>query len=760
MSRPAPSLRHTILAALVLAGPCALGACSSYEQAADGPTTSQGGSGAQGGGGTTSTSTSTDDPNVDHDADGYTPAQGDCNDSNPNVHPGAPETCDNGIDDNCNGAKDGAEPDADGDGFGPCQGDCNDADPTISPVAPEVAGDNIDNNCDGITDGDFDGDGYTVSEGDCNDDNPEVYPGAPENCYDNVDNNCNGAVDAEEPDADGDGYGPCQGDCNDQNANVHPGAAELPNNGIDDNCDNLVDEDIDGDGWTVTNGDCNDNNPTVNPGAKEICADNIDNDCNGITDSDCIDPCKVNDDMNAIGECDAEAPPNSFEPDIQWSWTGPNGEAYSIVTPLVANLTDDDNDGDVDLCDIPDIVVVASSSSGPPNTAGHIYVLDGATGALHFRINDAVDHTVTPAIGDIDNDGLPEIVTGQVGGKIIAFENTGALKFVSATAPWPTGASGSSIYSSAVALGDANNDGQVEIASANWLADHNGNVLFTAPQASGNWSATALADLDDDGDLELVLGNAAYHHDGTQYYYNSAVLAGYPQIADLDGDGLPEVLVMNQQGITLLENDGTIKYADQRPTGDPTNWTTWLRPATVHDFDGDGAAEFAVSSANHYTVYEGNAAIRWTATVSDQSGIAAGTAFDFLGSGVAEAMYADESHMFIFGGNGETLLQISRTSGTLSEYPVVADVDNDGSAEIVVVSNQYQGASPTVQVIRDIQDRWIQARRIWNQHTYHVTNVREDGTIPQFEVHSWAKLNTFRTNAQIEGGGVCVPIFH
>jgi hypothetical protein len=102
-----------------------------------------------------------------------------------------------------------------------------------------------------------------------------------------------------------------------------------------------------------------------------------------------------------------------------------------------------------------------------------------------------------------------------------------------------------------------------------------------------------------------------------------------------------------------------------------------------------------------------------------------------------------------------------RTSGTLTEYPVVADIDNDGSAEIVVVSNAHPSVptpSPTVQVIKDKQDRWVQARRIWNQHTYHVTNVREDGTIPQFEKRSWMQLNTFRTNAQINGNGVCQPI--
>ena len=53
----------------------------------------------------------------------------------------------------------------------------------------------------------------------------------------------------------------------------------------------------------------------------------------------------------------------------------------------------------------------------------------------------------------------------------------------------------------------------------------------------------------------------------------------------------------------------------------------------------------------------------------------------------------------------------------------IAVIDNDGSAEIVVVSNG--GSQPAVQVIRDVEDRWIQARRIWNQHAYHVTNVMQ-----------------------------------
>jgi hypothetical protein len=462
--------------------------------------------------------------------------------------------------------------------------------------------------------------------------------------------------------------------------------------------------------------------------------------------------CTVVDDMDAVGECEAAAPPDSFDPEIQWEWQGPATAPFSIVAPLVANLTDDNDDGEIDLCDIPDVVVVSSSSSGAPGVAGQITILDGETGTEHVTVPTAVDHTVTPALGDIDDDGLPEIVTTVVGGQLVAFEHDGTMKW-QGDDPWPEA------YSGAIALADLDNDGDVEIVAGNFAADHLGERLFTAPQPAGNWSATAAADLDDDGDLEVVLGHAAYHHDGAQLYLAASVAPGYPQIANLDGDPEPEVIVMNASGISLLEHDGTVVYQDLRPTGDPLGGTTWLRPATVHDFDGDSVAEFAVSSANHYTVYESDASIVWSANVSDQSGIAGGTAFDFLGDGIAEAMYADETSMFIFDGAGLPLLEIPRTSGTLSEYPVVADIDNDGSAEIVVVSNSLGGApaSPTVQVIRDVDDRWIQARRIWNQHTYHVTNVREDGTIPQFEKPHHELLNTFRTNAQIEDGGVCQP---
>jgi hypothetical protein len=61
-------------------------------------------------------------------------------------------------------------------------------------------------------------------------------------------------------------------------------------------------------------------------------------------------------------------------------------------------------------------------------------------------------------------------------------------------------------------------------------------------------------------------------------------------------------------------------------------------------------------------------------------------------------------------------------------------------------------------VFRDMNDGWVNTRRIWNQHAYSVTNVNDDGTIPAVQQTNWlppASLNTFRSNTQ--GTGTVSP---
>jgi len=131
----------------------------------------------------------------DQDKDGYTVSQGDCDDDDDSIHPGASEIANDGIDQDCNGSDLIQEVDRDGDGFTASQGDCNDNDSSIHPGAIDIANDGIDQDCNGsdlIVESDEDGDGYTVAQGDCNDNDSSIHPGASEINDDGIDQNCNG----------------------------------------------------------------------------------------------------------------------------------------------------------------------------------------------------------------------------------------------------------------------------------------------------------------------------------------------------------------------------------------------------------------------------------------------------------------------------------------------------------------------------------------------------------------------------------------
>jgi hypothetical protein len=486
----------------------------------------------------------------------------------------------------------------------------------------------------------------------------------------------------------------------------------------------------------------------------------LQNETEGNADDGVVDLCKVSDDMNAVGDCEEEAPPDSFEPEVQWLF---GAAEQSWVTPLVGNFTDDNADGSIDLCDVPDVLLVSNTTISYATTC-YIHVLDGATGVEHFAIQPTagVSCTATPAFGDIDGDGLPEIVAvWNAGGvyRVMAFEHDGTVKWQNTT----DGGNAEQFTreSGAIALHDLDADGDVEIVFNHEVYDHLGTLLWEYPNPGpGELEASTAADLDGDGTMEVITGHSAYHADGTLYFENFPTITAQsiPQVGNLDEDPDPEIFITSGTGIWMVEHTGAIKYGPVTPTGVAAGaYLVWQRPGTIHDFDGDEVADWASSSQSAYAVYQGPSAadVLWQVQVADFSGAAGGTAFDFLGDGVAEAMYADEAAFRIYDGlTGAALLEIPRGSPTISEYPVVADIDNDGSAEILVVSSSGQ---PALQAIRDIDDRWIQARRIWNQHAYYVTNVREDSTIPADVMPSWSSLNTFRTNAQIEGGGLCKP---
>ena len=321
---------------------------------------------------------------VDHDGDGFSLREGDCDDTNTDIYPGSPDVAD-GLDNDCDGEIDEGSPSADddGDGFSDLEGDCDDESDTVFPGAPETIN-GLDDDCDGTADEgtdayDDDGDGHSEQGGDCNDSTSAVSPDAPET-LDGVDNNCNGTIDEGTAgwDDDGDGFMELAGDCDDS---LETGPAAFPGNvevqdGLDNDCDGLVDEDFmvddDGDGWSVLAGDCDDDDFYAYPGGIEF-MDGADNDCNGTVD-DAMDG--VDDDgdgcaedgtgcAGGLGDCDdtleqvyPEAPEVDDLPlDLDNDCDGfffvnpPFAIATLSSTGNCANGVDDDGDGWVDLAD-------------------------------------------------------------------------------------------------------------------------------------------------------------------------------------------------------------------------------------------------------------------------------------------------------------------------------------------------------------------------------------------------------------------------
>ncbi|MDP2314425.1 MAG: MopE-related protein [Pseudomonadota bacterium] len=133
------------------------------------------------------------------DRDGWSVADGDCDDTDPAIYPCARDIVADGIDQDCDGA-DSLDGDGDGD---PYDTDCDDANGLFHAHADDTPGDGLDQDCDGADDVDADADGYTADgddrEADCDEDDDDFHPGAADLDCDGLDQDCDGEDDCAEP---------------------------------------------------------------------------------------------------------------------------------------------------------------------------------------------------------------------------------------------------------------------------------------------------------------------------------------------------------------------------------------------------------------------------------------------------------------------------------------------------------------------------------------------------------------------------------
>lgn len=442
--------------------------------------------------------------------------------------------------------------------------------------------------------------------------------------------------------------------------------------------------------------------------------------------------------------CEVEAIVGSWSPVAEWTDTSV-GAAYA--TPVVGNLTDDDGDGTIGSAgDIPDIVVV--------NTSGQAVALSGDGSGHLWTININSGEPSTPAIGDLDGDGRPDVVFSGAGGFVAVQGETGSIIWTSAS----NANMGAIAYCGGAAIHDLDGDGKAEVIQGNYILNGQSGTLrgkgaYGQGTIGSYYSMGVAADIDQDGDLEVVVGNALYDADGNTIWYNGQ-RDGFVAVGNFDSDPYGEIVVTENGNVRLQDDDGTVLWSG--------NFTSSrIGPPTIADFDGDGQPEIGVAGFNSYVVIEGNGTLLWKAATQDvSSGVTGSAVFDFEGDGAAEAVYADETTVWVFdGATGAVKLSWpNHSSATCTEYPAIADVDNDGHAEIAYVSDPYGGKAFTgLTVLGDANDSWMAGSKIWNQHAYWITNVEQDGTVPANPDTNWLSYNNFRSGDMTAGSGGVYP---
>ena len=464
-------------------------------------------------------------------------------------------------------------------------------------------------------------------------------------------------------------------------------------------------------------------------------------------DDDVADDDTSGDDDTTVGDDDTTVEPESCEaategpihqdPDLctgtptvgtqttelEWSWTGlsTNPSVNDVeVTPVVAPLWDTNGDGAIDRHDRPGVVFGASADQNQ----SHLVVLEGDGSQRWFLdsvAGSAPEWRSGPAIGDLEGDGVPEIVTVLLDGRVVALDPDGGLVWVSTETVY---------YYQSVGLFDGDGDGLLEIVVDDLMLDHSGAMVFRAGGNDSNFDSTFIADLDLDGVGEWVVNGRVYDLQGNEILGLMQDYLLFPTPIQADAD-LEVELMGHANGWSmylLLEQDGTLLW--DLHTG------YMVAPPAVGDPDGDGLPEACLAWYGEVFVYEPLGPGPQTAYTGDCDGGIAGCALaDLDGDGFDELIHAGENKFHITDGATHAVWidDAGHSSGTAWQTPSVADVDGDGSAEVLVVADDTyvacgNGSRAGVFVYGNPDDSWARmARRVWTQHAFDPAQVDDDG---------------------------------
>ncbi|MDI1475249.1 VCBS repeat-containing protein [Polyangium sp. y55x31] len=377
---------------------------------------------------------------------------------------------------------------------------------------------------------------------------------------------------------------------------------------------------------------------------------------------------------------------------------------------------------------------------------GVIRVLSGKDCSLEANLGGTdVDGDGTPdwivssstlASGDLDGDGVAEIVAYGADGSTLAFTKKAGTWGLLWKSPYqagipggpcdfnqhrcPVGWAGPSIH-------DLDDDGKPEVLREGAVLRADGSLASGAPPLYSSYSAglfSVVANLDQDPNVEFTNGHFIWEWTGGAWvnepYFPgvSSTAPGHVAIADFGaygGAGVPaknpEIVVVRNNLVMIYAIDGT---PVQIPVAVPGNGGGG--PPTISDFDGDGLPEVAVAGQAYYTIYDLDCGpsprpggqcnlgpcdyaggtcpagqfVLWSRSTQDlSSNVTGSSVFDFEADGSSEVVYGDECFVRVYDGDtGDVLFSQYRSSCTWYENPIIADVDGNFRADLVTPSNK------------------------------------------------------------------------
>jgi hypothetical protein len=422
--------------------------------------------------------------------------------------------------------------------------------------------------------------------------------------------------------------------------------------------------------------------------------------------------------------------------------------------------------GDFDKNGIPDIMVVKNPTMLPGNRyAREIAVLE--VNEAGVMVEKKVINTGGVFRWDIfDNRGL---ISTQINGKdtilfiqvmenyrVRAFNYDGVMVWQSNPL---TMLDSSSRIKGILGFADFNQDGIPEVYYGREIIDtRNGHIICSIPDGgAAQVPIPSLAvDLYGTGKLNYIWGHRIYDFvDGPvpalqpKTAINNRIAEAiqdtihhrFPIAVDMDGDGRLELALVTSTN----SSTGRIYVIDPE-TG---NLKAFSAEYNVEDYgtsypfagdiDGGGRPEIVIMTKTTINAYKYNGGnqleLLWEWGHDDHSATTGITLFDFNQDGKAELVYRDEQHLRIIDGSTNpprNLATFENKSGTGSEYPVVADIDNDKQAEIISIGHQSAvGAVGQVRIYKSgsADFPWAPARKVWNQFSYNPLYVHDDLSI-------------------------------